>query len=215
MTARQHFYRAHVFGRSPAMRPGIRMGMERIAIIGTTGAGKTTLARELAGRAGCHCCELDAINWQPNWTELEPAELVRRVGDIVDCDRWVVEGNYACVRPLIWQRADTLIWLDYSFPVIFGRLLKRTIRRNVTREDLWSGNRESLGRTLSRQSILLWCIKSYGMRRRQYSQGLADPAHGHLRVLRFRHPREVRIWLDSLEPRGARISAAVAPADVV
>ena len=172
--------------------------MERIAIVGTTGSGKTTLARQIAERLGCHCCELDAINWQPNWEQLDDNRLVERVGVVVDKDRWIIEGNYPSVRPLIWERADTLVWLDYPFPIVFGRLLKRTIHRNVTREDLWSGNRESGRRTLSRESILLWCLKTYGMRRRQYSQCVADPGYSHLNVLRFRHPREVEDWLQSV-----------------
>ena len=176
----------------------LRKYMERIAIVGTTGSGKTTLARQIAERLGCHCCELDAINWQPNWTELEADRLVERVGNVVHTDRWIIEGNYASVRPLIWERADTLVWLDYPFPIVFARLLKRTIRRNVTRENLWSGNRESVRRTLSRDSILLWCLKTYGMRRRQYTECVANPDYSHLKVLRFRHPREVEDWLNRL-----------------
>ena len=172
--------------------------MERIAIVGTTGSGKTTLARQIAERLKCHCCELDAINWQPNWEQLDDDRLVERVGVVVDKDRWIIEGNYPSVRPLIWERADTLVWLDYPFPIVFGRLLKRTIHRNVTREDLWSGNRESVRRTLSRESILLWCLKTYGMRRRQYSQCVSEPGYSHLNVLRFRHPREVEDWLESV-----------------
>lgn len=174
--------------------------MERIAIVGTTGSGKTTLARRMAERLGCHCCELDAINWQPNWTQLDADGMVHRVGPVVGRDRWIIEGNYPSVRPMILKRADTLLWLDYPFPIVFGRLLWRTIRRNVTQEDLWSGNRESVRRTLSRESILLWCIQSHRMRRRQYSECVADPAYAHLKVLRFRHPRELDDWLDSLDP---------------
>ena len=59
-------------------------------------------------------------------------------------------------------------------------------------------NRESLRRTLSNESILLWCMKTYKMRRRQYAECIAMPEFSHLRVLRFCHPREVESWLRSL-----------------
>jgi adenylate kinase family enzyme len=172
--------------------------MERIAIVGTTGSGKTTLSRQMAERLGCHCCELDAIHWQPGWRELDSETMAERVGEVVEKDRWIVEGNYASVRRMILERADTLIWLDYPFPIVFARLLRRTVRRNVTRENLWSGNRESLKRTLSSESILVWCIKTYGLRRREYSECVVNPDFSHLRVLRFRHPREARAWLGGL-----------------
>ena len=126
--------------------------------------------------------------------------MIERVGDIVHKDRWIIEGNYPAVRTLIWERADTLVWLDYPFPIVFGRLLRRTIQRNVTQEDLWSGNRESVRRTLSRDSILLWCLKTYAMRRRQYSECVTHPDFSHLRVLRFRHPRAVEEWLNQSIP---------------
>jgi adenylate kinase family enzyme len=179
--------------------------MQRIAIVGTTGSGKTTLSRQIAEKIGLRCCELDAIHWQPNWTELDSDSLQQRVSTIVDQDRWIIDGNYESVRSMIWERADTILWLDYPFPIVFSRLLKRTVRRAVTQEDIWSGNRESMRRTLSRESILLWCVKTYAMRRRQYAESIANPAHGHLQVIRFRHPREVEAWLATLasEPMAA------------
>ena len=54
--------------------------------------------------------------------------------------------------------ADTLIWLDLPFPLVMWRLLRRTLGRIRSRQDLWgTGNRESFrGAFLSRDSILLW-----------------------------------------------------------
>ncbi len=113
-------------------------------------------------------------------------------------ERWVVEGGYSAVRPLVWERADTVVWLDYPLPVTFGRLLRRTARRVASQEPLWGGNRESLALALSRDSILLWCLQTHGPNRRKYAEQLARPENQHLRVLRFQSPRKAERWLKGL-----------------
>ena len=97
----------------------------RILVIGTSGAGKTTLARRLAHQAGFPHVELDAVNWQPGWRDLDrhdPPEFARRVSAVIQAERWVADGNYGSVRDLLWRRATHLVWLDYSRPVIMARV---------------------------------------------------------------------------------------------
>ena len=75
--------------------------------------------------------------------------------------------------------------------------MRRTLRRGYTREELWNGNRESLGMNLfSRQGILAWFFRTHWKRRRETPLKLA--AYPHLQVLRFRHPGEAERWLDKL-----------------
>src|SRR5213594_2068303 len=102
---------------------------QRIAVVGTTGAGKTTLARQLAQRLGLRHVELDALYWEPNWTSATTGVFRERTAQALSGDSWVVDGNYGRVRDIIWSRADTIIWLDYSLPVIFWRLVWRTFWR--------------------------------------------------------------------------------------
>jgi adenylate kinase family enzyme len=64
--------------------------MRRVAIIGTTGSGKSTLGERLAVRLGCPFIDLDALNWGPNWTAVALAG---------DC--WVAAGNYSKVRDIV------------------------------------------------------------------------------------------------------------------
>ena len=169
--------------------------MHRVSIIGTTGSGKSTLAAQLARRLAVPCTDLDAIYWQPDWTPLDPDQFQSQVAEAVQSDCCVVEGGYSAVRPLIWARADTVIWLDYSFPVTLSRLLRRTTRRVVRQETIWGGNRESLRRSLSRDSILLWLLKTYRSNRRKYADQLALPENQHLRVHHFSSPRQTEDWL--------------------
>ena len=123
--------------------------MRRVVVIGTTGSGKSTLAERLAARTGLRVVELDALFWGRDW-QGAPIELFRhRVERETRDDGWIVVGNYAQVRDLVWRPADTLVWLDLPLSLVMWRLLRRTIRRAATKEDLWgTGNRESFVRTL-------------------------------------------------------------------
>lgn len=174
--------------------------MERVVVIGTTGSGKSTLAAALASKLNAKFIELDALHWQPNWTEA-PTEVFRqRVAQVVAADRWVVGGNYSKARDLIWPRADTIVWLDYSFPLVMSRLFRRTVKRIVTKEDLWNtGNRESW-RTqfFSRDSLFLWAVKTHGKYRNSIDAVLMQPEYAHLHLIRLKSPRETDRWFKSL-----------------
>ena len=170
-------------------------------MVGTCGSGKTTVGRRLAQRLGVRFVEMDALAWRANW-RLAPDEEIRALLDeATQADSWVVDGNYSRFRNLLWMRADTVVWLDYSFGRTFTQLLRRTVQRSLTGEELWHGNRERLRTALfSRESILLWGIKTYRRRRRNYPRILSQPAHGHLTVVRLASRRRTRAWLQSLEP---------------
>src|SRR5687768_13420816 len=103
--------------------------MRRIHVIGTSCSGKSTFAAALAARVGLPHVELDALHWEPDWVEV-PDDIFRsRVTDLVATEGWVVDGNYSVVRDMVWARADTIVWLDYRFPLVFGRALRRTAGR--------------------------------------------------------------------------------------
>jgi adenylate kinase family enzyme len=176
-----------------------KMSYRRIAVVGTTGSGKTTLARRLAQLLDIPHVELDALHWGPNWTPPPIDVFCQCVTQALSGDCWVVDGNYGKVRNIVWSRADAVVWLDYALPVIMGRLLRRTIRRTVTRQVLWNGNREGVrDALLSRDSILLWALRTYQRRRREYPVLFARPEYVHLTVVRLRSPGMASGWLSSL-----------------
>ncbi|MBU0490401.1 MAG: hypothetical protein KKB13_00995, partial [Chloroflexi bacterium] len=101
-----------------------------------------------------------------------------------------------------------VVWLDYSLPVILWRVVWRTLRRTLTREELWSGNRETLRQALfSRESIVLWSLQTYRRRRREYPALFARPAYAHLTIVHLRSPQATRDWLSSLAAISDRPSA--------
>ena len=173
----------------------------RLVVIGTTSSGKSTLAEQLADRLGLNFVELDALHWQANWTPATLEVFRERVKTATSAKSWVVAGNYHVVRDLIWPRAEAVVWLDYSFPVVFWRLLTRTIRRSWRQEELWNGNRENFWSHLklwSEESLFHWLFKTYWRRKREIPTLLALPEHAHLKLIHFQSPREADEWLAGL-----------------
>lgn len=174
--------------------------MRRVTVVGTTGSGKTTLARALAERLGVPHVELDALHWGPNWTAVPKEELRARVSAALAGDGWVVDGNYRSVRDIVWARADTLVWLDYPLPLVMTRLARRTFGRAFRRERLWNDNRENLVTHFTRRdSLFLWAVQTHPKHRREYPIELARPEHRHLAIVRLRSPGEAQQWLASVD----------------
>lgn len=170
-------------------------------IIGSTCAGKTTLARSLAQRLCLPHIELDALHWGPNWTA-SPTETFRQsITEALDGDAWVIDGNYSKTQDTVWPRADTIVWLDYAFPVILVRLFKRTLGRVIKREVLWNGNQETWrGAFFSRDSLFMWAITTHAKRRKRYLRRFQELANRHFTVVRLRSPKETQMWLEGLSP---------------
>jgi len=170
----------------------------RISVVGTIGSGKTTFARKTSKLLSAPHIELDALHWEPNWVEA-PNDLFReRVKHSLQGHAWVADGNYHQVRDIVWNRADTVVWLDYPFRTIIARLTRRTLRRIRTHEQLWNGNQEHIRGLFTRDSVFLWAIRTYRRRRKQYPILLSRPENSHLTVVRLKSPREATEFLFTL-----------------
>jgi len=181
----------------------------RIAVIGTSGAGKTMLARRIAGRLRVPHIELDAINWQPGWRDLtrhDPEEFISRVTKAIQAEAWVADGNYGPVRDRIWRRATHLVWLDYERPVIMVRVIRRSLLRAILRTEMWAGNRERWRHLLRPSHPIRWAWSTCARRRRETAERLAQPEYAHLVVLRLRHPSETGKVVEFLVEAGRQIS---------
>jgi adenylate kinase family enzyme len=178
-----------------------RLG-RRIVVVGSTGAGKTTMAAALSERLDIAHVELDALHWETGWTAASTPEFRARVSLALAGDAWVVDGNYQSVRDLVWPRAEAMVWLDYDLPVILWRLTRRTAHRLRTDHELWNGNREQLRMVLSRESLFLWALKTHGKRRKEYPAFLQEPEHHHLQLVRLPSPRAAEQWLSTVSSAG-------------
>jgi adenylate kinase family enzyme len=173
--------------------------VRRISVVGNSGSGKTTVAKALAARLGVPHVELDAIFHQPNWTPLPTDEFRQHVADAISGDGWVVDGNYSAVRDLIWERADTVVWLDLPRRVVMRQVAARTLRRMVSGEELWNTNRERW-RTLfdAGSSIIVWAWTQHDKYRRRYAAAAKSPEFGHLVFIRLDSTADVERFLRSV-----------------
>lgn len=173
----------------------------RIVVVGSTGSGKTTLARRAATIIGGRHIELDALYHEPGWIPAEPEVFRARVrAAIADQARWVTDGGYrTLVWDITWPLADQIVWIDLPLRVSFARMVRRTFTRRIRNEELWNGNRESFrGMFLSRNSLLLFGIQYRNKYRETYPAALSDPALAHVNVVRLCRQRDVTAWLRGL-----------------
>jgi hypothetical protein len=93
-----------------------------------------------------------------------------------------------------------VIWLNYVFPLVLWRALTRTMRRVLTQEELFSGNRESVRMALfSRESILWWVLTTFHRHRKQYRVLFDRRTSSQLVYIEFRYPTEAQNFLTGLE----------------
>jgi adenylate kinase family enzyme len=175
--------------------------VQRVLVIGQSGAGKTTVARQLATVLRVPHLELDAFFHGPGW-ESNPT-FVSDVDAATATRGWVVDGNYPPVRDLVWSRADTVVWLDLARTTTLRRVLLRTAGRLVTRLELWNGNREQWRTVLRASHPIRWTWQTHHPHRAAYEARLRDRRWEHLAVVRLRTPAMVRRWLQDMSGQGS------------
>lgn len=165
--------------------------MQRILVIGSPGAGKSTLAHALATRTGLPLYHMDKIHWLPGWVERDRAEGLAEVRQVLAQDRWIIDGNYGSSLPIRIERADTVIWLDYPTWRCLGRALKRWwTYRGQARPDMTEGCPERLD--LEFFHYILMFRRGWHRRNGQIMAGFSG------QTFQFRHPRDVDRWLGGL-----------------
>ena len=169
-------------------------------IVGNSGTGKTTLARELAERLDLTHIELDALFHQANWEPTPPDEFQAKIHAAMaladrETDGWTMCGNYRSASGRIGQLgADTIIWLDMPRWLIMRRVTARTLRRVFTRETLWNGNREAFTDFLRwdpNVNLIRWAWTKYDSYREQGLTAMADGTWAHAAVHHLRSPADV------------------------
>jgi adenylate kinase family enzyme len=173
--------------------------LDRVVIVGTPAAGKSTLARVLAECVGAPRMELDGFFHGPDWQPVPEDEFHARLRDVAAMPRWVVDGTFLRhTAPIIWPRAQLIVWLDLPLAVVMSRLVRRTVGRIMRRTPLWNGNRETWRKFLSRESILLHGVESHRRYRRELPGMLSADVLPSVRVVRLTSRREVESWSQSL-----------------
>ena len=142
----------------------------RISIRGVSCSGKTTLAKRISEELNIPHIELDELNWLPGWKERDLSEFLHLVEKNLNCESWVIDGNYSKVYNQLNINFDYQVWLDYSFMKILFRYFKRTFDRVFFQRKICNGNTENLKAVFSSDSLFIWILKTYKKRKRELNE---------------------------------------------
>jgi len=177
-------------------------------ILGCPGAGKSTLGSHLADDLEATHVELDALFHGPYWEPTPIPEFRAKVTHALASGRWIVDGNYRPVEDLVQGGADTIIWLDIARWRVMSRIIRRSLRRLITREEFWNGNRESRRNLASHDpelNVILWAWQHHPKYRERYRLWMDNGTWASKDVYRLRSPTEVRFVRSSLPRNLAQI----------
>ncbi|MFF1541771.1 AAA family ATPase [Microbacterium sp. NPDC058269] len=170
---------------------------ERVLVAGVSGSGKTTLSGRIGAEWSLRHIEIDALFHGPNWTPRP--EFLDDVRAFAADDRWITEWQYTSkgTDEILAPRAQLVLWLDYPYRVVRGRLIRRTLARGILRRELWNGNREkgpwNLLNRDPEENILAWQRATLHKWAERFPE--LQERFPHLTVVRLRHPREAERWL--------------------
>ena len=170
--------------------------MRRVSIIGSGGAGKSTLARQLGEITGLPVIHLDQLFWKPGWTETPKAEWRVTVEDLVKGDEWIIDGNFGGTMEIRLAAADTVVFLDFPRVLCTYRAIKRAITfRNRTRPDMGPGCNEKFDLEFLQW---VWQFPGKTIPRIEARLSKLDPG---VKLFRLHSPSEVRSFLRELRNR--------------
>jgi adenylate kinase family enzyme len=177
--------------------------LNRIVVVGSSGSGKTTVAREMASRLGLPHLEMDSVFHRDGLADEPHDEFVPILDRFTDQELWVIDGNYtsAGVDEVVWPKADTFVWLDPPRRVAVSRVTRRTLRRTILKEELWPGVQEPLSNLYSLdpyKNIIVWTWTRHAGVRKKYEEAISDGTWSHATVHRLKSRRDVTDFLDSL-----------------
>jgi hypothetical protein len=176
-----------------------REAMQRVAIIGNAGGGKSTLARTLAARCGLPVYEVDRLQWQPGWNHTAPDEIARTHASWLATSAWIIDGwggwDALTAR---FEQADTIILVDYPLVVHYWWALKRQIQSLWRTDPAWPPPGCSAWPITWRLCKLIWQIH-WSIRPELYR--LVARYQRQKRVVHLRSPRALRRFLNTVQPQ--------------
>ena len=171
--------------------------MQKVLVIGSSGAGKSTFSRRLGEITGLPVVHLDKHHWRPGW--VEPAKEVwrKQVEDLLSNDRWIIDGNFGGTMELRLAQCDTAIFLDIPRHICVWRVVKRVLEyRENTRPDMADGCAEKFD-----IPFLKW-VWDFPKRSRPVVLERLKRVEGRAKIVRLQQTREVTAFLGSLRTNG-------------
>lgn len=160
----------------------------RISIVGGSGSGKSTLCNILSKELNLPAIHLDAINYKPNWVEIDKEERDKIISNKSEEDKWIIDGNYNKTLQERFDKADLIIWLDYSTIKQLKGVIKRYLKTyNKERPEI-PGCKERLDFTFIKY------VLTYNKKKRpvivEYLKNMPKE-----KVLVFKRQKDLNKWL--------------------
>ncbi len=111
---------------------------KKIVIVGISATGKSTFARKLVERTGLPLTHMDTIWWKPGWIEVGDEDATKQLDATTLTSEWIIEGYIPHgARDFVFERADAILYLDYSGSIAAWRYIKRWLKhRKEARPEL-------------------------------------------------------------------------------
>src|SRR5262249_53901526 len=101
--------------------------MQRVLVIGSSGAGKSTFANALGAATGLPVIHVDRLFWQPGWVQTPKDLYLEKVKIAIAGECWIFDGINAATFDLRIPRADMIVWLQRSRFLCLWRIARRVL----------------------------------------------------------------------------------------
>ncbi|MEL7069594.1 MAG: adenylate kinase [Cyanobacteria bacterium J06581_3] len=170
--------------------------MNRIAVFGNAGGGKSTLSRQLAEITGLPWVPLDSLQYQPGGEEVPHAEFKAAHDALLQQDRWIIDGFGS--MDTLWNRlavADTLVYLDMPVLQHYWWATKRFLQGAWVSPAGWPEGSSLLQGTLNSYSTVWLCHTKLTPRYRDY----VETAKATKRVFHLRSRQDITEFYKNIE----------------
>lgn len=164
----------------------------KIVVVGVSASGKSTFSRKLADKTQLPTIFMDEIMWKPGWDYVGDEETVKKLQEVSFNPEWIIEGYISKeARTFIFERADTIIYLDYSPIVSSFRYIKRWLKHRKNPRPELEGSPEKFSFKFLK---LVW-TKGEAISLDKFLDKIEDQS----KIVRLRSPREAKSFLKKYE----------------
>ncbi len=169
--------------------------MDRIAVIGCSGGGKSTLARQLGARLALPVVHLDVLFWLPGWKESDNDGFHAKLAGALAGGRWISDGNFSRQGDLHFAGAELIVWVDQPRWLCLRRALARAImERGHNRADMADGCDEKID-----LPFLIYIWNWNRLTRPRIEAAIANHAPT-TPMVRLTSDRAIAAWLEAFAP---------------